>query len=126
MRTVIFTSILLIGIIAFSWFTLSYLENTSREMLELVDSLENIITTEDWPAAKDPLTSINSLWGKIEKRWTIILDHSETDEIELTVARLKSYIKSKELGSSLAELSALKFLLQHIPGKHHLQLHNIF
>ncbi|MFA5536494.1 MAG: DUF4363 family protein [Bacillota bacterium] len=126
MRTIIFTFTLLVGIIVFSWFTLSYLEDTSQEMLSLVDSLEKIVTNENWAAAEKPLKSISSLWEKVEKRWTIILNHSETDEIELTVAKLKSYIKSEELGDSLAELSALKFLLQHIPGKHHLQLHNIF
>lgn len=126
MRTLVFTFVLLIGIIGLSWFTLSYLDNSAQEMLQLVDDLESIVKKENWSSTEAPLKSIVSLWKKVEKRWTIVLDHRETDEIELTLARLKSFVETQEQGSALAELSALRFLLEHIPGKEQLLLHNIF
>lgn len=126
MRTLIFTLILLIGIVGLSWYTLSYLDNSSQEMLTLINNLENNIKSESWSDTEIPLKDIVSRWDKVEKSWTIVLDHRETDEIELTLARLKSFINSQEQGDALAELSALRFLLEHIPGKEKLLLRNIF
>ena len=126
MRALVLSLSLLVVILFFSWYTITYLDTSSKEMLSFVNSLEQKVAEENWPSTGEPLDKIDSFWRKTEKKWTMVLDHRETDEIELTLARLKSYIESQELGSALAELSALRFLLEHIPGKERFLLRNVF
>lgn len=126
MRIITFTVILTLLVIGFSWSSLKYLEASSEEILRQLEEVEKQVTNEQWQEAQQSLTRIIADWNKTNKHWKYLIDHREIDEIEMTVARLKSACQTREQSDALAELSVLQFYLMHIPAKESLLLRNIF
>lgn len=126
MRIIVFTALLTILVIGFSWYSMEYLHFSSEKILQQLNALEKQIENEDWQEAQQSLTGITDFWNELHKHWKLLVDHRETDEIEIAITRLKSAFRAKEQGDALAELSVLRFYLEHIPAKEQLLLRNIF
>lgn len=126
MRIIVFTALLTILVIGFSWYSMEYLHFSSEKILQQLNALEKQIENEDWQEAQQSLTGITDFWNELHKYWKLLVDHRETDEIEIAITRLKSAFRAKEQGDALAELSVLRFYLEHIPAKEQLLLRNIF
>lgn len=126
MRIIVFVIILLIGLVSFAWYTQHYLETSSEAILKEINLYEGQVKEEIWQEAEASLDKINSHWHRIKTKWKVVLDHRETDEIGLALGRLESFTFVEDQGAALAELYALRFLLEHIPKKERLLLRNIF
>jgi len=95
-------------------------------MLEETKELEKAIVESHWKKAEMELKDIHYNWQKKEEIWTLLINHREVDNIELTIGRLESYIKSNNKVLSLGEISALEHWIKHIPEKEAVSLTNIF
>ena len=62
---------------------------------------------------------------KIGKKWAILVEHREIDEIEINMEKLKSYVETKNKDLSMAQLKAIKMLIRHIPQNEKPTLENI-
>lgn len=126
LKHVLIIIVVLALIIGFGYWTLQEVAQSSQVLLSLSLSLEESIKQNLWDEAENRFKKLDSAWQKTQSLWTVLLNHTEIDNIDLTLAKLEQYIKTQEQGLALAEISSLKLLIRHIPEKEKLTLENIF
>lgn len=105
----------------------NHLNTTSVELIDDIDEIIEEIETngEITPFAKEKIEVLVQDWEEVSKIWSIMVLHSELDQIELSLAAAKIAIENDIIHESLTSLSSLSFLLEHIQTKESLQLKNI-
>lgn len=103
-----------------------YLTVSTDKMLEQTRELDRLVFNSQWEEADQTLKQIHREWQQKEQIWTLLINHQEIDNIELTLARLENYLKTKSKIQSLGEISALEHWIKHIPEKEAVTLTNIF
>lgn len=126
MKPFIIILVSLVFIIGMGYWTLSQVIHSSAILLSLAEELEDKLGQNLWKDAEKTLEEIKFTWNNTKTVWTILLNHGEIDNIDISVAKLEQYINAKEPGLSLAEMASLKFLFQHIQDKERPTLENIF
>ena len=108
----------------------NYITKTSDELAlqleELKQKLETLEEGKNTEELKELSSKIYEDWEKINKKWSIIVIHSELDTIELALIGVKSTIEANELQDTLQEIEKSIFLVEHIKEKEKLKLKNIF
>lgn len=97
----------------------------AENMKEKIEALEQSIESENWEVALKQYKSIDKEWTKTKDKWSVLIDHFEIDHINIVLAELHSYIKSKEQTDSLSKIHSLEILFAHIPDKESFTLKNI-
>ena len=110
----------------FSYSTNKYLEITSKKLLLNVYSIENYIKKGDISSAEKIAIDLDKEWDIIEKKWTLLTNHHEIDNITSSVKTTLEFIKFQDIPSSMANLGSLKHYIQHIPNLEKVNLKNIF
>ena len=126
MKPLITIILITILIIAAGCITLYALNSESARLNGSLSLLEQDIENQDWKTAEKKLEEFHRRWDKISGIWSMLIDHNEIDSIELALAQLGSYVKSKEKTEALAQISALEKLIRHIPEKESPSLKNVF
>lgn len=116
----IVTFILILDIISFK-----YLDNTSKNLDEMLTIVQQNIEEENWSEATKNIDTAEIKWKNIDKKWAILIEHREIDEIEINMEKLKSYVETKNKDLSMAQLKAIKMLIRHIPQNEKPILENI-
>jgi hypothetical protein len=93
------------------------LEKNSEMMNHQLKQLQKAITAGNHQTALKNLDVFEKTWNKTKKGWSMITDHREMDEIEMSLARLQSLLKRKSPTLALEELSVMEHLVKHIPEK---------
>ncbi len=126
MRT--FTSIIIITLLllggAFSSY--QYIKTSTQALGIPLNTVEQSVTDQKWKLAGDELNNAQLSWAKIKKWWTILLDHQDINNIDISLRRLDSYIQAEDLSQSLGELSDLKYQVNQIFESAKLNWKNIF
>ena len=108
----------------------NYITKTSDELAlqleELKQKLETLEDGKNTEELKELSSKIYEDWEEINKKWSIIVIHSELDTIELALIGVKSTIEANELQDTLQEIEKSIFLVEHIKEKEKLKLKNIF
>ena len=108
----------------------NYISKTSDELVfqleDLKDKLENIDKTDNIEELERLSVKIYENWEEVNKKWSILVVHSELDLIELALMGVKSTIEANELQDTLQEIEKSIFLVEHIKEKENLRLKNIF
>jgi signal transduction histidine kinase len=125
MRIIITTIIILFLIISGSVTSYNYISSTSRNLVSQLQNAEKAIQNQKWAVAQGQLEQIQNNWHKTKYWWTILLNHHEIDNIELSSQRLKQYLMNQDKTLSLAEISALEMLYEHIADTEALTIENI-
>ncbi|MDI6813588.1 MAG: DUF4363 family protein [Desulfitobacteriaceae bacterium] len=120
--TVITGLVLLVGL---SLGVYKYVHDSSQTMVGQLEQVETMIQNAKWDGAKVQLEQTKVSWDQTKYWWTILLDHQELDNIDLSMSRLQRYVDTQGLSLSLGELSALKMLVDHISDKEAFNLRNI-
>ena len=113
-------------LLLFSYSTNKYLEITSKKLLLKVYSIEDYIKKGDISSAEKIAIDLDKEWDIIEKKWTLLTNHHEIDNITSSVKTTLEFIKFQDIPSSMANLGSLKHYIQHIPNLEKLNLKNIF
>lgn len=121
LAAVIFTIIISSGIL-----TIKSYSRASREISDKIWVASGYITFDNWDEAKKEIDNIEKLWAKTERKWEMLIDHLEIDNIEMSLKKTKKYIETKDKTLSLAELESLDFMVNHIYKKESFRLSNIF
>jgi hypothetical protein len=108
---------LVLVIIGGSYLIQSRLEKKSKVMNLQLKQIQKAISTGNHQAALKKLDVFDETWNKTKKGWSLITDHREMDEIEMSLARLESLLKRKNPTLALEELSVMEHLVKHIPEK---------
>ncbi len=106
----------------------SYLNKTSDELIENIETLREEIKkaqiSED-NNSKELVEDIYDKWKGIEKNWSIIVIHNELDLIELALVSMKTCIEENEYSEAIKELEKSSYLIEHIKDNEKLELKNI-
>jgi hypothetical protein len=124
-KVILLVTILLTLIIGAGIFTTRSLTDTSKVLDNQISELENNVRNKTWNKADKSLLAIENEWSKNKSAWATLIDHTEIDSIDITLAKLSRYIETREPSSALAEASALSKLIRHIPRKVSFNIENI-
>ncbi len=126
--TIIF--IILIIIIGGALYIDKYLQNSSEELVGMLEDLKekiNLVSEDsDIEDIKKDAEKTYNRWEEIEEKWAFIVLHSELDLIETSFVRMKAQIEESEFSRSIEEIDACIFLVHHISEKERFCLKNIF
>lgn len=126
MKKIMWSLITFVLIIISGILSLSTYKQSSKEISTMVKNTSAYVQSNDWSSAKSQIEKIDKKWGQIEKKWTMLIDHLEIDQIEISLKKSQKYIETKNSSDSLAELANLQFMVEHIYDKESFKLENIF
>lgn len=125
MRLVIGSMVLIILFLIFaSYITNQTLEFINYARLEL-DEIRELMLADQWPEAQEQVLSLLKAWNQAQDYWDLYILHEDIENVEVTLARLVSYIRSQDLSSGLAELAQLDMHFSHIYRNEMFNLQNI-
>ncbi|SPF43843.1 conserved hypothetical protein [Candidatus Desulfosporosinus infrequens] len=90
-----------------------------------LEIVEQSISTQKWKVAQKELNTAQIRWENNKTWWTVLLDHQEIDNIDLSMNRLEKYIATQDISLSLAEVTTLKLQVDHISDSEKPNLQNI-
>lgn len=126
MRSILIIIITLALILGAGYYTISEVSQSSDLLLSRSDLIRTDIENENWDIAWDNLKKFKTIWNDVKSVWTVLVNHTEIDNIDMALAKIEQYIKTKEKGLALGEISSLRLLLKHVPAKERVTLENIF
>jgi len=125
MRTMTVVVVIFLALIGFSLGSYKLINNSSQNLVNHLQIVDLSIRAQNWDDAQKELALTQKTWAQTKDWWTILIDHQEIDNIDLSISRLEQYVATKATPLSLGELSALMLLFEHISGKEALTLENI-
>ena len=105
-----------------------YLKNSSEKIIDELNNLKEEINKKS-PNQKEltkQAENIYNKWQQTEEKWAIMVLHSELDQIEIALIKMKTEIKENNLDIGLEELETSLFLINHISEKEKFCLKNVF
>ena len=118
--------IIVIGIIGLELLTQNFTEKTVKEIRETFSKIENEIVKQNIEQIKIELENISNKWEEKQKRLAYYIEHDELEKVHTAIVTMKSYIKTNDFSSAMAELEEGKFVIEHIQEKNSFNLQNIF
>lgn len=125
MRALIIIASVIVVLFVGSMLTSNYLTDSSSSINNDLQVLDRQVRTGNWNEARDQFSEVKNKWDGIKDGWAMLLDHQEIDNIDLSFSRMEEYVKVSQAADSLAEISSLKLLFEHIPEKESFSLKNI-
>ena len=118
--------IIVIGIIGLELLTQNFTEKTVKEIRETFSKIENEIVKQNIEQINIELENISDKWEKKQKKLAYYIEHDELEKVHTAIVTMKSYIKTNDFSSAMAELEEGKFVIEHIKEKNSFNLQNIF
>lgn len=125
MRSISIIVIVLVLIFVSGYVMSIYISNSSKMVDEQLVKLDSEVRKNNWSSALDALQNLENKWTSIKSGWAMLVDHQEIDNIDLSVSKMKEFVKEKDTVDALAEISSLRLLFEHIPQKESLTFTNI-
>ncbi len=125
MRTITAVAIGFVLILLFGIGTYMYVNTSANQLSGQLKIAESSIRSQNWGQAGEQLAYVEKSWDKSKGWWTILLDHQEIDNIDVSLKRLSQYVKSQGSTLALGEISALELLVDHIADKEAPNIKNI-
>lgn len=125
MRTLIILTLILAALLGLSTWGYYQLDNSARTLAGHLDKSEKAVAGRDWPTVGREISRMSARWERTKTVWTVFINHEEMDKIDMSMARLKEFMVTRNKTETRAGLAELKMLIRHIPEKEALTLHNI-
>ncbi len=103
-----------------------YLNRTSAQLVVELKEVKKLVEQDDWKGSKEAYDRFDRRWTGVRKNWAMFTDHFEIDNIEMRLARSREFIEAEDAVNASAEFGEAIMLLEHIPERGRLTLHNIF
>lgn len=104
----------------------SYLDKSTKFLLDELNKVETLIHGEDWEEAASKILSLEQQWNIMSSKWSAFTNHHEIDNITESFKTTSEYVKNREKADSLASMSSLKHFIYHIPLMEKVSIENIF
>ncbi len=125
MRYILLAALFLLIIIVGSIATIYYVQSEAHVLQDDLKQIEKSITEENWEKSYVLFKSFEEKWAVIDHKWSMVIDHTEIDYINMYLGELEAFIKTQDKSSALAKLSSLELLVKHIPEREFPSLKNI-
>ncbi|KYN76626.1 hypothetical protein A0J52_13190 [Clostridium sporogenes] len=89
------------------------------------DELEELVSSESWEKAYGKSLELFNDWQDNHFVISMVINHSEIDNINNELWKLTQYVKCKSEDESLASIHVVKFLLEHIIKMEKMNIENI-
>lgn len=89
------------------------------------DELEELVSSESWEKAYGKSLELFNDWQDNHFVISMVINHSEIDNINNELWKLTQYVKCKSEDESLASIHVVKFLLKHIIKMEKINIENI-
>jgi hypothetical protein len=123
---IIIISVIIVLILGISLISKNILTNTSEELVNYIERVEQNVKSANWDQANQELSEIEKNWTKTKRIWAMLIDHIEIDNIDSSMARMGMLLETREKSLALSEASVLRLFIKHIPEKVSFKLENIF
>lgn len=125
MRTVGVLGLLVLLFIGFALWVQHDIVRASEQLEADIQAVTSAAQREDWPSVRLHTEALWKRWQKVERRWNLLTEHPEIDDINGVLSRLRGYAQAEESAALLAEAQVAHHLFTHIPQKEALKLGNI-
>ena len=89
------------------------------------NELEELVSSESWEKAYCKALELFNDWQDNHFVISMVINHSEIDNINNELWKLTQYVKCKSEDESLASIHVVKFLLEHIIKMEKINIENI-
>ena len=125
-KEIVICIIIVTGIIGLELFTQNFTEKTVNEITASFSKLGNEIVKQNIEQINIELENISDKWEEKQKKLAYYIEHDELEKVHTAIVTMKSYIKTNDFSSAMAELEEGKFVIEHIQEKNSFNLQNIF
>ena len=125
MRTLPTIVIIVVLLLGGSLASYRYIQTTTQSLEVQLETVEQSISTKQWEAAQKELNTAEQSWDNTKTWLTVLLDHQEIDNIDISMKRLDKYIMTQEGSLSLGEVATLRLLVDQIYDTEKISLRNI-
>jgi len=124
LRKIVLVLLITTIFIIFSIYSVNYLEKSAEELITQLVVVEKAIKQKEWHKAQGEWEQFRRNWEKAKFMWSILIDHREIDNIEVSIAHIGSYLSTQNLSEISAEIKGLYLFLKHIPETEKISLEN--
>ena len=125
-KEILICIIIVTGIIGLELFTQNFTEKTVKEITASFSKIGNEIVKQNIEQINIELENISDKWEEKQKKLAYYIEHDELEKVHTAIVIMKSYIKTNDFSSAMAELEEGKFVIEHIKEKNSFNLQNIF
>ncbi|PYG89782.1 uncharacterized protein DUF4363 [Ruminiclostridium sufflavum DSM 19573] len=125
-KTILLVACLLLSVIIPGLLSQRYLNCSAEKLDSSLKNASGFVDNKQWNNAEEQLYLFEAEWENTKFGWTMLLDHSEIDNIDNSYAKSKKYIEIQDFSSASAELQSLRHLVLHIPQREKFSINNIF
>lgn len=126
MNRIIVSIIALILVIAVASFSVLSLDSSCKNLSENLDEIKNAAEIKDNEKAIELTEKALELWDKEERKISLLVDHSEIDEIEKTLKSLPVLARQGSMERLEEQTSIAAERVRHIREKEKISAKNIF
>lgn len=126
MNRIIVSVIALILVIAVASFSVLSLDSSCKKLSENLDEIKNTAEIKDNEKAIELTEKALELWDKEERKISLLVDHSEIDEIEKTIKSLPVLARQGNMERLEEQSSIAAERVRHIREKEKISVKNIF
>ena len=118
--------IIIILIVVLSLGGVLFVNNIIEDLNNNLTQLEKVVNKGRWNEAKTIYNKIEKSWERATNIFPLILDHAEFHDLEITLARMETYVDQKENNNLLPEINITLKLLENIKKQQKISLQNVF
>ena len=126
MKSVISAAGILIFIIILVTVSYVYTDRIVTDMLGRIDKNEKFVAKNDWEQAENEINEIREIWQKSRKIFALIANHSLTEGIDESLAKIKYAVKLRKNDDFYLELGPAKLRVHNLLEHQELSLSNLF
>ncbi len=116
MKALIISLCILLFIIALWFWSLSYMDQSINEMIDIIDNdLQLAITNDNWKEAENQFFIMKKIWNQHQSMYNLFIDQASLTEINYSNAKLGVFLNYKNPVLALSELSYIK---EHLLSLH--------
>lgn len=126
MNRIIVSVIALILVIAVASFSVLSLDSSCKNLFENLDEIKSAAGIKDTEKTIELTENMLEIWEKEEKKISLLVNHSEIDEIEKTIKSLPVLARQGNMERLEEQSSVAAERVRHIREKEKISVKNIF
>lgn len=84
------------------------------------------VQTSRWTEAQRDARQLAEAWREIQKKWGLVMDHSEIDALDACIVRALRLVSLRERDDALAEAAVARRMAEHITEREVPGFGNVF
>ena len=126
MKSVISAVVIFIFIVVTGLVSTIYVDNATKEMLQIVYKNENYFSKSKWKEAENEILKLEKYWAEKRRVLSVFINHINLMEVDITVSKLKNATKMHENTDFFYESDNLELILLNINEQQKISIENIF